>query len=104
MTDLSVTTRRELAHRSSDGIDVTLVQVADGRYGRYGEEHDVVCVLDRRDGAYFEIPAEPYLALDVCYHPIVYRDFSTVNYEQSPLPEATAEFSAHATQSGREHA
>jgi hypothetical protein len=104
MTDLSVTTRRELAHRSSDGIDVTLVQVADGRYGRYGEEHDVVCVLDRRDGAYFEIPAEPYLALDIYYHPFVYRDFSTVNYEQSPLPEATAEFSAHATQSGREHA
>jgi hypothetical protein len=100
MTDLSVSMRRELAHRSSDGIDVTLVRVADGRYG---EERDVVCVLDRRDGAYFEIPAEPYLALDVYYHPFVYRDFSTVNYEHSALPEAVAEVGTHATQSGREH-
>jgi hypothetical protein len=78
MTNLSTATRRELAHRSNDGVEVTLVRVADGRDG---EERDLVCVHDRREGAYFEIPAEPYLALDVYHHPFVYRDFSTVDEE-----------------------
>jgi hypothetical protein len=29
--------------------------------------------------------AEPYLALDVYYHPFAYRDFSTVDYDDSRL-------------------
>jgi hypothetical protein len=45
----------------------------------------VVCVCDTRDGAYFEIATEPYLALDVYYHPFAYRDFSTVDYENNRL-------------------
>ncbi|MGZ4418482.1 MAG: hypothetical protein ACXVRV_09945 [Gaiellaceae bacterium] len=62
MTDLSAARGGSFACRASDGIEVMLVRKAERRDG---EERDVVCVLDRRDGAYFEIPAEPYLALDV---------------------------------------
>jgi hypothetical protein len=80
MAELSTHTRTELAHRSSDGVDVTLVWVR-------GDDEDkaVVCVCDSRQGAYFEIAAEPYLALDVYYHPFAYRDFSTLDYEDSRL-------------------
>jgi hypothetical protein len=80
MTRLSTHTRTELAHRSSEGMEVTLVW-AQGD----GEDEALVCVCDRRDGAYFEIPAQPYLALDVYYHPFAYRDFSTVDYHDSRL-------------------
>jgi hypothetical protein len=61
-------------------MDVTLVWVRGDR-----EDSVVVCVCDRREGAYFEIPAEPCLALEVYYHPFAYRDFSTVDYEDSQL-------------------
>jgi len=73
---------RELAHRSGDGLDVTLLWCPAN-----GENDDsiVVCVCDGRDGAYFEIATEPYLALDVYYHPFAYRDFSTVDYENNRL-------------------
>jgi hypothetical protein len=74
------TERTELAHRSSAGVDVRLVWVR----GDAANE-TVVCVCDRREGTYFEIPAEPSLALDVYYHPFAYRDFSTVDYEGSRL-------------------
>ena len=50
-----------------------------------GEDRAVVCVCDTREGAYFEIPTEPHLALDVNYHPFAYRDFSTVDYDDSRL-------------------
>jgi hypothetical protein len=79
VTSLPTTTRIELAHRSSAGIDVTLVWIR----GAAGEIR--VCVCDQQDGAYFEISAEPHLALDVYYHPFFYRDFSIVDYEDSPL-------------------
>ena len=49
----------ELANRSSDGLDVTLVWAKrDGR-----DEADF------REGDYFEIPAAPDRALDAYYHP-----------------------------------
>jgi hypothetical protein len=80
MTKLSTTRRTELADRSIDGVDVTLVWVQGD-----GEEEAVVCVSDRRDGAYFEIPAEPRLALDVYYHPFAYRDFSTMDEDSRPV-------------------
>jgi hypothetical protein len=76
MTELSTHTRRELAHRSSEGMDVTLVWVQGD-----AEDKVVVCVCDSREGAYFEIPAEPYLALAVYYHPFAYSDFSSVDYQ-----------------------
>ena len=79
MTDDS-TTRTELAHRSGDGVDVTLLWVRGA-----GRDEAIVCVCDHREGAYFEITAEPYLALDVYRHPFAYRDFSTVDYRDSRL-------------------
>lgn len=71
---------RELAHRSSAGIDVTLIWVHTD-----DEDAALVCVCDRREGAYFEIKAEPYLALDVYYHPFAYRDFSIFDFEDNRL-------------------
>jgi hypothetical protein len=75
-----MSTMRELAHRSAHGVEVTLVWVRDE-----GADETVVFVSDHREGSYFEIPTEPYLALDVYYHPFAYRDFSTVDYEDSRL-------------------
>lgn len=80
MSSAPPTTRAELAHRSNAGIDVTLVWVR-----CEGADEARVCVCDHREGAYFEIPAEPCLALDVYYHPFAYRDFSTVAYEDRRL-------------------
>ena len=73
---------RELAHRSGDGLDVTLLWCPAS-----GQSNDsiVVCVCDRRSGAYFEITPEPYLALNAYYHPFAYRDLSSFNYEDSRL-------------------
>ena len=80
MADLSTYACRELAHRSNAGVDVTLLWM-------HGNDEDaaLVCVCDRRQGAYFEIKPEPYLALDVYYHPFAYRDFSIIDYEDSRL-------------------
>ena len=63
----------ELASRSSDGLDVTLVWA-----NRDGRDEVVVRVADLKAGAYFEIAAEPARALDVYYHPFVYQHHSTV--------------------------
>jgi hypothetical protein len=78
MTELWTTTRTELAHRSSGGMDVTLLWVHGGGQDRH--EELLVCVWDAREDTYFEIPTEPNLALDTYYHPFAYRDFSTVDY------------------------
>ena len=80
MNEASIHTAVELAHRSSAGLDVTLMWVRGG-----GEDRTVVCVCDTREGAYFVIPTERYLALDVYYHPFAYRDFSAVYYDDSRL-------------------
>jgi hypothetical protein len=77
--------RRELAHRSADGLDVTLLWCpASGQT----DESIVVCVCDSRDGVYFEIAAEPHLALNVYNHPFAYRDLSTVYYWNSRFAAA----------------
>ena len=76
MLSALTTTPTELAERSSTQADVTLIW-----HRRDGMDCALVCVSDRETGAYFEIPAEPYLALDVYHHPYVYRDFSTVDHE-----------------------
>jgi hypothetical protein len=80
MTKQSTTTRTELANRSGDGVEVTLVWSQSD-----GFDELVVCVSDIRAGAYFEIPAEPGSALDVYYHPFAYRDFSILDDEDSRL-------------------
>jgi hypothetical protein len=80
MNATGLTTRTELARRSSAGTDVTLSWLRVG-----AEEKVLVSVYDGTTGTYFEIPAEPYLALDVYYHPFAYRDFSTVDYQDARL-------------------
>jgi len=82
-TELAATTRTELAHRSSGGIDVTLVWVHGG--DRNPDEEVLVCVWDARESTYFEIPTEPNLALDTYYHPFAHRDLSTVDYHDPRL-------------------
>jgi len=72
--------RTELARRSGGGIDVTLVWVHGGDSNGLR-----VCVCDQREGAYFEIEPEPRLAMEVFHHPYVYRDFSTLDYEDGRL-------------------
>jgi hypothetical protein len=74
--------RRELAHRTGDGLDVTLLWSP--THGQDAESI-VVCVCNSRDGEYFEIVAEPHLALDVYHHPFAYCDFSTLSYKDSRL-------------------
>jgi len=67
MTAESTATWTELASRSSDGPDVTLVWA-----NHDGRDEVVVRVADFREDAYFEIPAEPGRALEVFYHPFAY--------------------------------
>jgi hypothetical protein len=66
--------RRELARRSSAGVDVTL-------YWHPTLDELIVRVCDERRGAHFEIRPERYLALDVYYHPYAYADRAGV-YEK----------------------
>ena len=61
--------RRELARRSSAGVDVTL-------YWHPTLDELIVCVWDERHGAYFEIRPQRYLALDVYHHPYAYADLA----------------------------
>jgi hypothetical protein len=58
---------RELAHRSDNGVTVTL---------SWHTETDklLVCVYDERRSAYFEIQPARGFALDAYYHPYAYVD------------------------------
>jgi len=81
MTELSTNMCRELAHRVSAGIDVTLIWV----HANDEDRAVVVCVCDMRDGAYFEIQPEPDRALEVYYHPFAYRGLSFVDDDDGRL-------------------
>jgi hypothetical protein len=63
-TVLTHTDRRELDHRQSDGIDVTL---------SWSPAHDRLFVSVRDGGGdSFELAVEPHEALDVFNHPYAY--------------------------------
>jgi hypothetical protein len=70
--------RRELARRSSAGVDVTL-------YWHPTLDELIVCVCDERHGAYFEIRPQRHLALDVYYHPYAYADLAHVYERENRL-------------------
>jgi hypothetical protein len=55
----------ELAHRRSDGINVTLAWDTRG-------DRRVVHVVDSRSGERLTVPVEGENALDVFYHPFAY--------------------------------
>jgi hypothetical protein len=57
--------RRELAHRSGDGLEVTLLW--DPR-----DDSLIVRVHDTQAGARFEVPVESAKPLDVFEHPFAY--------------------------------
>jgi hypothetical protein len=56
---------RELAHRSGDGLEVSLLW--DPR-----DDSLSVCVRDTREGARYDIPVEDAKPLDVFEHPFAY--------------------------------
>ena len=57
--------RIELAHRTGDGLAVTL-------FWRKRDDRLTVEVEDERSGDVFELPAARDRALDVFYHPFAY--------------------------------
>ena len=61
----TIDTRRELAHRVSDGIEVQLLWSAD-------DDSVSVAVCDHRDGVVFELPVAPERALHAFHHPFAY--------------------------------
>ena len=67
--------RRELARRASVGVDVTL-------YWQPTLDELIVSVWDERQGAYFEIRPQRYLALDVYHHPYAYADLADEHAEE----------------------
>jgi hypothetical protein len=69
---------RELAHRTNDGLEVTL-------FWQPATDELTVCVCDKRLGAYFEVRPEPRRALDVFYHPYSYVSSSVVHYQDERL-------------------
>jgi len=72
---------RELAHRISDEVEVTLTwHPASGEL--------TVSVSDRRTGGYFEVAAAPDNALDVFEHPYAYAAFRGLRYEDAFVPAA----------------
>jgi hypothetical protein len=78
LTTASTIRWTELAHRVSDGVDVTLVWV----HGN-GVDETVVSVYDTRQGTYFELTVEAQNSLDAFHHPLAYRDVGRVSYEES---------------------
>jgi hypothetical protein len=69
---------RELAHRESDGIEVTLSW--DERNNRL-----TVSVLDTKTGEFFQVDAPRERALDVFHHPYSYAARSGVLYSDALL-------------------
>ena len=67
MYDVSETDARELDHRSSDGVEVTLL---------WSPQTDRVwvSVADERRGDSFELDVDPSDALDAFQHPYAYAD------------------------------
>ena len=65
MTDTALAERRELAHRTSDGIEVTL-------FWSKPSKRVTIAVLDTRSGEALEFEAEGSVALDAFNHPYAY--------------------------------
>jgi len=68
--------RRELARRSSAGVDVTLCW-------HPTLDELIVSVYDERHGAHFEVRPQRSLALDVYYHPYAYADLEVVDVKEN---------------------
>ena len=65
MTATALTDRRELAHRASDGIEITL-------FWSKPSNQVTVAVLDTRSDEALEFDVEGHAALDAFNHPYAY--------------------------------
>jgi len=65
MTATALTDRRELAHRASDGIEITL-------FWAKATDRVTVAVLDTRSDEALEFDVEGHAALDAFNHPYAY--------------------------------
>jgi hypothetical protein len=75
------TPRRELAHRSADGVDVTLLWWP-------VDDSVSVRVLDRDSGRNYEIPARRDQAMNAFHHPFVYSALEQLHARHAGLPAA----------------
>jgi hypothetical protein len=77
-SNISPQPHRELAHRVSDGLEVTL-------FWQKLTDELTITVSDERSGAYFELAAAPDQALDVFNHPYAHASFRGLPYAQEAL-------------------
>jgi len=88
MTATAFTPRRELAHRTSDGIEVTL-------FWTKPSNRITIAVLDTRSGEALEFEADGSAALDAFNHPYAHaatrdaRSLATTGVSTSPLTATT---------------
>lgn len=79
-TTRSHQTRRELAHRSSNGIEVVLL---------WHPADDALAVVVNDDNAdSFELVVDPAEALDVFHHPFAYAAFRGLPLDRTPVETA----------------
>jgi hypothetical protein len=82
MTTTADTTLRELDHRFSDGIDVTL-------FWRPEDDRTIVAVSDAKTGDSFTLEVAPHQnALDVFHHPYAYAPDSVLTEPGGELAAA----------------
>ena len=94
MTATSIESRRELAHRASNGIEVSLFWDA--------RSNDVsIEVLDGRDESAFELHVDAKSALEAFYHPYAYRAFLGMDLAQEPALAASVERTLTRTEASR---
>ena len=77
-SNISPQSQRELAHRVSDGLEVTLL------WQKFTDTLTIT-VSDQRSGVYFELAAAPDQALDVFNHPYAHAAFRGLPYAQEAL-------------------
>ena len=82
MTALSTISRRELAHRTSNGVEIFLIWNQPGN-------RITVEVFDARSGEGFELPVDSSHALDAFHHPYAYAAAHGVR-TQTTGPDALA--------------
>lgn len=89
MTATAFTERRELAHRTSDGIDVTL-------FWTKPSDRVTISVVDTRSGEILEFDVAGSAALDAFNHPYAYayaacREYSTGSQRREDAVIATTD-------------
>jgi hypothetical protein len=80
---LVTTNKRELAHRVSDGVSVSLFWEPVG-------DSILIEVYDERGGDYFELPVPGARALDAFHHPYIYRALAEASGRLAALPSPAA--------------